>query len=113
MLNTYTPGREPALYATLAGTAIKLIAAFWIDLSIDQQSLLNAAVAAIIGLLVAHATIDGQSAAILGLGQAMIALAIGFGLGIDAETQALIMSFVATIVSMYVRTQVTAPVPPS
>lgn len=111
-MNRFLAGREPALLATLAGIAIKLIAAFFIDLSIEQQSALNAIVAAVVGLAVAYATRDGLSAGILGIAQALLALAIGFGLHIDPDNQALIMSFVATAIGMYERTQVTAPVPP-
>lgn len=104
--------REPALWAALAGVAIKLIAAFWIDLTVDQQSLLNAAVAAIVGILITLNTRDGLSAAILGFGQAMIALAIGFGLKLDPDDQATIMSGIALAVGMFLRTQIVAPVPP-
>lgn len=111
-MNHWLAGREPALLAMLVGIAIKLIAAFWIDINIEQQALLNAAVAAIIGCLVAVVTRNGESAGILGLAQALLALAIGLGLHMAAENQALVMSFVATAVAMYERTQITAPVPP-
>lgn len=105
-------GREPALYVTLAATAIRLISAFWIDLTEHQQAALNAVVAAAGGLLIAHMVRDGQVAAILGLASALIALAIGFGLHLDPDDQAVIMSFVGTAVAMFTRTQVTAPVQP-
>lgn len=106
----WSAGREPALLATCVGILIKLIGS-WLDLSIDLQSLLNAATAATIGLIIAYTTRDGQSAAILGFAQAFIALAIGIGLRIDPDTQAMIMSAVALAIGMYERTQVTAPVP--
>lgn len=112
-MNTYIAGREPAILAALTGIAVKLIAAFWADLGIEQQSLLNAAVAGGFGLAVATITRDGISAALLGLAQALLALAIGFGLHLGADTQALIMSILALIVGMYERTQVTAPQPPN
>lgn len=105
-------GREPALYISLAAVAIKLLAAFVIDLSTDQQSALNAVVAAAAGLLIAQMVKDGQVAAILGIAQALIALAIGFGLRIDPDGQAVIMSFIGTAAAMFTRTQVTAPVQP-
>lgn len=111
MLNTWTAGREPALLAMLVGIAIKLFGS-WADLGIEQQALLNAAAAAGIGLIIAIATHDGQSAAILGLAQALISLVIGFGLRIDPDTQAMAMSAVALVIGMYERTQVTAPTPP-
>lgn len=111
-MNRFFAGREPALIMAAAGILIKIVCAFGLNLSVDQQSLINALVATVVGMLVAMATRDGLSAAVLGIVQAIIALAIGFGLGIDAENQALIMSLVATGVGMFTRTQVIAPVPP-
>jgi asparagine N-glycosylation enzyme membrane subunit Stt3 len=105
-------GREPALIAALFAAAIKLVAAFWIHLNVDQQSALNAVVAAILGLIVAFTVGDGIQAAVLGFAQAALALAIGFGLHMTADNQAVLMSFVAVAVGMFVRTQVQAPVPP-
>lgn len=103
--------REPALITTLAGITIKLIGA-WIDLGIEQQALLNALVAAVVGVIIHMSTRDGQSAAILGAAQALIALVIGFGLRVDPDTQAMIMSAVGLAIGMYDRTQVIAPVQP-
>lgn len=105
-------GREPALYVSLAATAIRLLAAFVIDLTELQQSALNAVVAAAAGLTIAHIVRDGQVAAILGFVTALVSLAIGFGLRIDPDGQAVIMSFVGTAIAMFTRTQVTAPVQP-
>lgn len=102
--------REPAVWLTLIATAIRLLGAFVIDLSDGQQAILNAAAAAGAALIVAVMVRDGQVAAILGFAQALLALAVGFGLHIDADHQAVIMSFVGGIVAMFVRTQVTAPV---
>ncbi len=104
-------GREPALWAALASAGIKLVAAFWIDLTADQQAALNAITAAVLGLIVAFMVRDGIQAAVLGFAQAALALAVGFGLHMDATDQATLMSFVAVAVGMFVRTQVTAPVP--
>lgn len=105
-------GREPALYISLAATAIRLLAAFVVDLTELQQSALNAVVAAAAGLAIAHMVKDGQVAAILGFVTALISLAVGFGLKLDPDAQAVIMSFVCTAISMFTRTQVTAPVQP-
>lgn len=105
-------GREPALWLALIAAAIKLAAAFLVDLTGDQQAVLNAVAAAAVGLIVAGVTRDGVSAAILGLAQALLALTIGFGLDVTAENQAVIMAFVAAAVGMFERTQVTAPARP-
>lgn len=112
LLDRFVAGREPALLAAAIGTGLKLAGAFIVDLGAPQQAVLNAVVAAALGTLVAITTRDGLSAALLGLTQALIALAIGFGLHVDPDMQALIMSFVGTIIAMFIRTQVTAPVPP-
>ena len=104
-------GREPALWLGLLAAALKLATAFGLDVSVDQQSVINAAAAALVGVAVAVLTRDGIPAAILGAAQALLALGLGFGLHVSADQQAVIMSFVAVTISMFVRTQVTAPVP--
>jgi hypothetical protein len=106
-------GREPVLWLALVAIAVKVISAFLIHVSTDQQAVINAAVAAIAGLLAALSTHDGVSGAILGLVQALIALSVGFGLHWSPDQQATVMSLAATLVAMFVRTQATAPVPPS
>jgi hypothetical protein len=103
-------GRDPALLLSLFATALKMACAFWLNLSGDQQAVLNAVAAAIVGLALAvWVRRDGQVAAILGFVQALLALAVGFGFHLDAEQQALIMSFVGTALAAFVRTQVVAP----
>ena len=104
-------GREPALWLSLVATAVKLVGAFWVHLSNDQQSLINALAAAIVGLIVARIVHDGTSAALLGLAQGALALAVGFGLHMAADQQATSMSAVGVVIAMFVRTQVTAPQP--
>lgn len=105
-------GREPALWLALIAAGVKLAAAFLVDLTGDQQAVLNAVAAAAVGLIVAAVVRDGVSAAILGFAQALLALAIGFGLDVTAENQAVIMAFVAAAVGMFERTQVIAPAKP-
>jgi hypothetical protein len=103
--------REPALWLTLFATAVRLGAAFLFQISDGQQAVLNAAATAIAALIVAVIVRrDGQVAAILGVAQALLALAIGFGLDVSAENQAVIMSFVGAIAAAFIRSQVVAPV---
>lgn len=104
-------GRDPALWLGLFAVAIKLAAAFWWNLSGDQQALLNAVAAGVVGIVVAVLVRDGQVAAILGGVQALMALAVGFGLDWSAERQAVVMAAAAAVAAMFERTQVTAPVP--
>jgi hypothetical protein len=106
-------GREPALWLALVSVLVKAWAAFGLHVTIDQQSAINAVAAAVVGLLVARIVHDGTVAAILGLAQAVIALAVGFGLHLGADRQAVIMSLVSITLSLIVRSQVTAPVPPA
>lgn len=105
-------GREPALWLALVAVGVKLLSAFVANVSTDQQAIINAAAAAVAGLVVAAQTRDGIASAALGLVQAVIALAVGFGLHWSADQQAIMMSFAAAVAAMFVRTQVTAPVPP-
>jgi hypothetical protein len=103
--------RDPALYLTLVATAVRLAAAFLIHLTGDQQAVLNAFATAIAAAIVAFVVRrDGQVAALLGVAQALLALAIGFGLHVTAENQAVIMSFVGAVAAAFIRTQVIAPV---
>lgn len=103
-------GREPALWLALVAVGVKLATAFGLDVSSDQQAVINAVAAAVVGLIVAILVHDGVSAAILGLAQAVLALAVGFGLDWSADQQAVVMSAAAALVGMFVRTQVTAPI---
>jgi hypothetical protein len=106
--------REPALLLTFVATAIRLISAFFFELSGDQQAWLNAAATAILSAVVAiWVSKEGQVPAILGAIQAVLALAVGLGLHWSAEQQAVFMSFVGTIAAFYTRTQVVAPSPAS
>ncbi len=103
--------RDPALWLTAFATAVRLFGAFIIDLSPDQQTVLNAAATAVAGLVVAIVvTRDRQVPAALGVLQALLALAVGFGAHLSAEQQALIMSFVGAAAAAFTRTQVVAPV---
>jgi hypothetical protein len=103
--------RDPALWLTLVATAVRLASAFVFHLTGDQQALLNAAATAVAATVVAvWVRRDGQVAALLGVAQALLALAIGFGLHVTAENQAVIMSFVGAVAAAFVRTQVLAPV---
>ncbi|WP_052397244.1 hypothetical protein [Streptomyces sp. NRRL F-5123] len=105
-------GREPALWLALIAVTVKLIAAFGVNVSGDQQAVINTVAAAAVGILVAATTHDGLGAAVLNFVQAGIAAAVGFGLDWSADRQAVVMSAAAAIVAMWTRTQVTAPVPP-
>ncbi|MDK0525017.1 hypothetical protein [Streptomyces sp. ML-6] len=104
-------GREPAVLLSLIAVLVKLVAAFGIEVSGEQQAVINAVAAAAVGVALAVMAHDGVGAALLGLIQAAIALAVGFGLDWSAEQQAVVLSAAAGVVAMWDRTQITAPVP--
>ncbi|MFD9443428.1 hypothetical protein [Streptomyces sp. NPDC060001] len=103
-------GREPAAWLALFAIAVKMFSAFVIDVDEETQAWVNAAAAAGMGVLIAWITKDGLVAAILGLVQAVMSLAVGLGLDWDVATQAVVLSFVSLALGAYDRTQVTAPV---
>lgn len=103
-------GREPALWLALVAAAVQLGTAFGLDLSKDQQALINAAAVAVVGVLTAISVHDGIGAAVLGLFQAGVALGVGFGLHWSPDQQSTVLATVAALVAMFVRTQVAAKV---
>lgn len=111
MKTTTIFGREPALWVALVAITVKLATAFGLDLSDGQQALINAGAAALTGLIVALTVHDGIGAGVLGLVQAGLALAVGFGLHWTPDQQAVALSLVSAVIAMWTRTQVTAKVP--
>ena len=106
-------GREPAALLGLVAVIVKLVAAFGIEVSGEQQAVINAVAAAAVGLALAVMASDGVGAALVGFIQAAVALAVGFGLDWSAEQQAVVLSVAAAVVAMWDRTQIVAPVPAS
>ena len=104
-------GREPALLLGFAAAALKLAAAFGLHVSDAQQALINAVLAAGVGVWLAIVAKDGAlGAAITQLAQAFMALFIGFGLDWTAAKQATVMATLAAALALWERTQITAPV---
>ncbi|WP_051806960.1 hypothetical protein [Streptomyces sp. NRRL F-2664] len=103
--------REPALWLGLAAIVVKLLAAFGMDVSAEQQAVINAVAAALVGLILAVVAGDAIGAAVLGFAQAVLALAVGFGLDWSAEQQAVALAAAAAVVAMWDRTQIAAPAP--
>jgi hypothetical protein len=105
-------GREPALWLALLYNIVLFVSAFMVQVSETEQVAINAAGAAIVGLLTAwFVARDGLQAAILGFIKALLALALAYGLHMTIGNQVIVMAFVATVVQMFVRTQATAAVP--
>jgi hypothetical protein len=105
-------GREPALILGLVAAALKLATAFGLDVSADQQTLINTVLACAVALASAIVLKSGAVAAtVMQLAQAGMALFVGFGLDWSADKQGLVMAVVASGIALFTRTQVEAPVP--
>lgn len=105
-------GREPVLFLALISVAVQAASAFWWSVSDTQMTVINACAAGVIGLIIAIVAHDSLSAPILGATQAVVALAVGFGLNWSVEQQAVVMALAAAAVALFVRQQVVAPAPP-
>jgi hypothetical protein len=104
--------REPALFLALFAALVQGVSAFFFELTVTQQGVLNAAAVAVAGIVTAAMVArDHLPPAILGALQAVLAVGLAFGLDLSPERQTVIMTLAAAVVAMFVRTQVTAPVP--
>jgi hypothetical protein len=105
-------GREPVYLLAVAAIALKLAAAFGLNVSADQQAVINAVLAAAVGVASAIVLKTGAAgAAVLQFAQAALALFVGFGLDLSADQQSLIMSGVAAVLALVLHREVQAPVP--
>jgi hypothetical protein len=105
-------GREPVYTLAFVSIVLKLAAAYGLEVSDAQQG----AIMAVLSLIVAVATAivlktGAVGAAIVNLGQGVLALFLAFGLDMPAETQALWMFAVEGLVALILHREVTAPVP--
>jgi hypothetical protein len=103
-------GREPATWLGLVAVAVQFVSAFWVTVSPDVQTAVNATAAAALGLVTAVIVKDGVIAAVTGFAQTALALAMGLGLDWSTDRQAAAMALVTVVASAFVRSQVTAPV---
>lgn len=111
-------GREPAqLFGLIAGfiqlaTAV-LLPELGVALTVGQQGQINSVTVAVFGLVTAWAlSAEKAAAALCGLMQALVALAVAFGLHWSPASQSSIMAFVALASAFWLRGQVVAKVGP-
>jgi hypothetical protein len=108
--------RDPVVLLNLFAAAVMAASDWVLPLNDAQQSVLNAAALALSNLVAATLVHDGQLPALSGLAKAVLALTVGFGLKLNPDLQVTIMSAVAWLGSLWVRTQVApkgAPTPPA
>lgn len=105
-------GREPVYILAVVAIGLKLAAAYGLDVSADQQTLINTVLACLVAVISAVVLKTGAlGAAILQFASALLALFLGFGLDLSAAEQAGWMSLVAAVVALFEHREVTAPVP--
>ncbi|MGW7435721.1 hypothetical protein [Streptomyces sp. NPDC054849] len=104
-------GREPVYILAVIAVALKLAAAYGLDVSETQQTLINTALACTVAVASAVVLKTGAAgAAVLQLAQAALALFVGFGLDMSATEQAGWMSLVTAVLAVVSHGQVEAPV---
>lgn len=104
-------GREPVYILATIAIALKLAAAYGLDVTADQQTLINTVLACAVALASAVVLRNGAvGAAVLQLASAALALFVGFGLNLSAEEQAGWMSLVAAVLALFEHREVQAPV---
>jgi hypothetical protein len=105
-------GREPVYILAVLAIALKLGAAYGLDVSEEQQTLINTVLACLVAVVSAVVLKTGAAgAAILQFASAGLALFVGFGLDLSATEQAGWMSLVAALLALFEHREVTAPVP--
>lgn len=112
--NTFRLVRDPVVSLNLVAATVMMVSAFFFPLSVDQQGVINALALAVVGVLAAFRTSDGQLPALLGGFKALMALGLAFGLHLAPEQQAVALTFVAAVTALWIRPQVSpkdAPAP--
>lgn len=105
-------GREPVYILAFVAVALKLASAYGLDVTAEQQAVIMAVLSGVVALIEAIVLRTGAAAAaIVNLAQACLALFLGFGLDLSAEQQALWMLLVEGAVALFLRREVTAPIP--
>jgi hypothetical protein len=104
-------GREPVVILAFIAVALKLGSAYGLDVTADQQGAIMAALSLVVAVITAIVLKNGAvGAAIINLGQGALALFLAFGLDLSADQQALWMTLIESVVALWVREKVTAPV---
>lgn len=104
-------GREPVYILAFVATALKLSAAYGLDVSEAQQGAIMAFLSLVVAVVEAVVLRTGAvGAAVVNLAQGGLALFLAFGLDMSAEQQALWMLIVESAVALWLREKVTAPV---
>lgn len=103
--------REAAMIPTVGAAILQLISVFLFPLTNEQLSLVNGALALIAGAITAFAvSAEKGLAALVAVGNAVVQVAIGFGLDLTTGQVAALATALTVIAGLITRTQVIAPV---
>jgi phosphatidylglycerophosphate synthase len=86
-------GREPTVWLALIAALVQAISGFFFHLTDEQQGVLNAVAAAVLGFV-----------------KALFALGLAFGAHWAPDKQSLVMVLITAVFAAFVRQQVVAPV---
>lgn len=104
-------GREPVYILAFIAVALKLSAAYGLDVTSEQQGAIMAVLSLVVAVISAFVLKTGAAgAAIVNLAQGALALFLAFGLDMSAEQQAMWMALVEGAVALVLHREVTAPV---
>ena len=99
-------GREPAVWLGVIAAGLTLLVTLGVlDITSDQTALLMAAITAVFGVITAYLTSDTMLGVLIGAANAIIALAVGFGLNVSPELTASIIGVVTVLTGFFQRTQ--------
>lgn len=100
-------GREPAVWVGVLESALALSVAFgFFTLTTEHLGLMNAAVSALLALIIMPRTNDAWGSALIQLLKALLALGVAYGLSLTAEQTAAIIATVSVVLSILLRQQV-------
>lgn len=105
--------RDAAFWLSLTSAAVAFFSAVITPLSIEQQGLLNAGVAAVLGLAsVGFLAAEKSVAAVVSVFKALIAIGLAFGLSLAPEIQSSAMVLAELVLTgVLVRPNVVSKVP--
>lgn len=94
-------------------SALVVLISLTAHLSVGVQGGLNAVVAAVFGLIgvVGVVSADKLMPFIVGLGKAVLALVLAFGVGVDPALQVAVLAVLETLSALLLRAQLTSVVP--
>lgn len=107
-------GRYPAVIVGVVSAVLQILVGFGVGLTDQQTASINAAVAAVLGVITAFFLAQDQLLPVLvGFGQAVVTLGLAFGYDWPQDKITMVMAGIAALVALLgVHPQVTAVVAP-